>query len=316
MRILYVAKHDSGGGDDEGAITHALTALGHEVQRLREERGKYAFRVANRTDLLFFHGWRDVGMLRFFGGKAPRVFWNFDLVEWVGDPSLEARNRARLAWMRDVLPHVELGFCTDGDWVERVNSGGAGEGFFPGKGKLYWLMQGADERVIGLGEGWGEPGREEFLTPLLFLGTAHGAARKGWVAELTARYHGHFLHTRRGYYGRDLANRLAGTKVVVAPDVPVTDRYWSNRVYVTLGAGGLLLHPSSAGLAEQYGPDKELVFYRDRGELCEKIDRYLVQPGERRRLALAGLERTRAAHLYQHRCRELLRVVAERTGAR
>lgn len=303
MIIGYIAKHDSGGNDDEGAITHALRGLGHEVRPLRESHGRSA-RGLGDCDFYLFHKWKDVETLSKLKGK--KVFWWFDRV-YEEDPSLTRRNADRRGWMGLMTPHTDLGFCTDGDWVDQDKSG-----------KLVWLPQGADVRVAGAGAAKCECpvcGRHWQGVKILFLGRTSqtGRGRNCWFSQVGDRYSCFdFKHIPEGVYGREAANLIAGTRVNLAPAAPVSNRYWSNRVYVTLGFGGFLLHPYSAGLAQQYQDREEIVFYRSLDDMYALVEYYLGRPAERQNIAKAGLERTLREHTYTHRCRELIRVVRER----
>lgn len=290
MRIGYIAKHDSGGNDDEGAITHALCALGHDVQRLREYKGHKAETID--CDFYLFHHWSDFRTLGQL--TRPKVFWYFDLV-YTPDTSLAVRCQHRINWMRDVMPLADLGFCTDGDWVEQT------------PGPLRLLRQGADERVMGRGA------EVEEERGILLTGIKNGGKlRSSFVNEMTERWKEQFTHIERGVYRRDLADLIARHKIVVAPDGPITDLYWSNRVYNVLGFGGFLLHPWCAGLANEYKDGEEIVYYRSRDDLHDKIAYYLDRPNERRAISSNGLCRTLREHTYRHRCERLIQVVKER----
>lgn len=302
IRILYLARHDQlNSGDDEGAITHALTQLGHDVQRVHENKASRAYRI--KADLLLFHKFSGFDIIRSL--EMKKVFWWFDLVDFA-DSTLKKRCHNRKQYMKDVTPLVDLGFLTDGDHVAKDTTG-----------KLVWLPQGADERVIGFG--WS---RVDAPKPdVMFSGTEHGGLlRSSHIRRLKEKYGSRFLHVENAY-GRKLADVIASSKIVVAPDGPVTDKYWSNRVYLTLGFGGFLLHPyckmlaqGDATHAEMYEDGKEIVFYHSRDELEEKIDYYLSNHSERRHIQHAGYERTLKQHLYQHRCKKLIQIVQERLG--
>jgi hypothetical protein len=293
VRVLYIGRFEAAGNDDENAVAHALETLGHEVVRLHEAKGRFAPRFLP-ADFVLFNKWNDpdtLGRLR-----VPKVFWWWDLVDFP-DPLLRTRCLARVQWMERTTPLVDLGFLSDGDWVSRDRTG-----------KLVRLTQGADARVAGKGNPDSGP-----PVPVLFTGIrAGGRARLSFVDDLRARYGDAFRHVERGVHGRALADLIARAQVVVAPDGPVTDGYASNRVYLTLGFGGFLLHPYSAGLTGQYEGGKELVYYRSRGELFDLIDYYLDRPAERKAIADAGLARTLAEHTYTERCRRLIEVVKER----
>lgn len=296
MKILYVAKHGSGGNDDEGAVAHALRALGHEVDCVREGDFRHAF-PRQSFDFLLCHHWHDLDSLR--GVAAPKVFWCFDLVMYP-DPTLEPRNVRRGAWVRAMAEACDLGFMTDGDHVARDTTG-----------KLHWLPQGADERVAGFGQAAADGG----APPILFTGIAQGGeGRASFVEGMKARWGEKFNHVPRGVYGRGLANLIAASAIVVAPDHPVTNRYWSNRVWNALGFGAFMLHPYCEELTGHYGDGEEIVYYADRAELHRQVAHYLEHPEERRRMAEAALARTLREHTYRHRVEKLVATVKERLG--
>lgn len=290
MRVVYVAKHNCGDNDDEGAIAHAMRELGHEVV-LVDERTTMSRAAVPIGDLLLFHKWARVDLLRRL--TVPRTFWYFDLME-SSDPALMQRSRARISWMQQVLPCCAAAFCTDGDWAAKAG--------------LHHLMQGADERYVGFGTPC------DVHVPLLFTGTKHhGRAREEHIAQLKALYGASLLcigdnHPR--IHGRALADAFASCDVVIAPDSPATDRYWSNRVYLTLSLGGFLLHPRCAMLELHYTED-ELVMYSSRAHLVQLADYYLQHPELRASTARRGYERTLREHLYRHRVAELLRAAQE-----
>lgn len=294
MNILYIAKHDSGDNDDEGAITHAIESLGHKVYRLGEHKGikAHKFLRTAKCDFVLFHKWRDMPTLASI--KEPKVFWYFDLVNYP-DRTLFGRNQTRIGWMKDILPLVDLGFCTDGDWVASDTTG-----------KLILLRQGADIRNAG--KGTPSPDR----TPILFTGIRHGGIERARsVDALVSRYGPRFVQ-QRGVHGRALADLIASSNIVVAPEGPATDRYWSNRVYLTLGFGGFLLHPYCRELLTDYENGKEILFYKDRQDLFDKIDKYLLLPQERKVISEAALARTLKEHTYTHRVETLINIVKER----
>lgn len=209
MRIIYVGNFDQrSSADDEGAICHALTQLGHDVQRVREIDGHVAHTLEG--DFCLFHHWRDYQHIAEI--LMPKVAWTFDLITYP-DPTLDKRSEQRLEWMRQLRNVADMIFMTDGDYVKRRGASTADN--------ISWLPQGADERVTGFGKSKRE------LPPILFTGIWRGGQqRQSFVDEMKARYGDKFHHVEKGVYGRDLANLIAGSKIVVAPDGPVTDRYW------------------------------------------------------------------------------------------
>jgi len=319
MKIVYVGKHDSGGNDDEGAIHFALEKLGHEVVRVMES---YTKGVSNlQADFLLCHHWHDLFALRQV--KIPKVFWCFDLIDW---PEGGQRHSQRRKWMTELTAICDLGFLTDGDWVAQDKTG-----------KLHWLTQGADERPCdgtfdyvrdvriksnAKGQQWMrelvyKPEDYEFVSPqvvrpvdVLFVGGL-GYGRESFVKELRERYGEKFKHVLKGCHGVALANEINRAKIVVAPDSPVTERYWSNRVYNVLRLGGFLLHPWSEGLYQQYKEPLSLVMYR-KLELTAVIDRWLSEEKLREQLAGEAHRWTMKKHTYSHRCATLVQTIKEK----
>lgn len=301
MNIVYVAKHNSGDNDDEGAIAHALGQLGHTVVLIQEKEGHKALDYKGWADFLLFHKWRDYKTLSVLAKHGVAcAFWYFDLVD-SNDALLGNRSADRINWMGSVIPHCVAGFCTDGDWVLRDKTG-----------KLFHLMQGVDERTAGYGVPYTET---VVVPPIIFTGSIrHGLVRENHIKRLSSVFGKDFGVVGNGgpqdrLHKKDLADLFASTKIVIAPDGPSTDNYWSNRVYLTLGHGGFLLHPFCARLADHYNPD-ELVMYHTRAELEGLIRLYLENPVKRMTIRENGLNKTMTHHTYRHRCVDLLKIMA------
>lgn len=290
MKVLYVAKHGQRvSNDDEGAIAHALRGFGIEVICIGEHEGPRAVTMARQCNWLLMHKWSDRIALSQI--KVPRVLWYFDLVGTANDASVKARGDARRLWFKKTLPVIDVGFASDGDFVDNDRSG-----------KMEILRQGADERYAGPGTA----GRE--VVPILFTGIARraGNVRMEFVQAMEKAYGSMFRHVPAGTHGKPLADLIASSHVAVAPTSPVTDRYWSNRVYLSLGFGAFMLHPYCAGLEGDYRDGEEIVYYRGIEDLHDKIRHYLREPEQRQKIAKAGLERTLGEHTYRHRVTRLL----------
>lgn len=283
MKVLYVAKHGSGGNDDEGAVEHALHELGHAVIKL-DEAAQPPFPSA---DICLFHKWDNPDALRRI--ECPRVFWYFDLVNSKAS-ELQLRDQARIGWMQRIVPHVTFGFCTDGDWVFKDTTG-----------KLFWLPQGADERM--------KPSKKSKRDiPILFVGDPNGGrARQHWVQHMKGLWGNGFMVVKRGVYREKLSNLLANAEVIVGANYPVTDRYWSNRVYTMLIHGAAMVHTVSSGLAEQYKPNESLVYTTNWEE--SDVSSLLLSRRKREELRSASRETTLRSNLYRHRVEKMLEVL-------
>jgi hypothetical protein len=296
MNITYIANHTPHGNEEEGAIAHALEELGHKVNKV-EERVASVSVSGISGDVILFHHFRDTAAIQKMP-PIPKVFWCFDLIDFEKEPILLPRFQERKVWARRMLELCDIGFFTDGEWVAKDQTG-----------KAVWLTQGFDSRQ--------QLGVKSEGPKLLFTGTnKHGKTRESFVEEMSSTYGNDFSHIHYGTHGRVLANLYASATIVLAPDGPISDYYWSNRVYLTLGYGGFLLHPVCSGLLFQYTGDRELVYYENRNELHELI-RYFLSDSKQAKLrkeAIAhnGRERTLTHHTYHNRVAHLIKIIEDR----
>jgi hypothetical protein len=310
MRIVYIAKHDSGGNDDEGAISHALAKLGHRVIKIQEREFCLRYKQDEvptsipAGDFILFHGLPHPDLLSKV--RSPKVCWYFDLIEYPNDPSLATRLARRQQWIKSVEDVADLVFLTDGDWVnKRVKEGSK---------KVVVLRQGADERMVGIGDARvAQSSTPEMRTKILFTGLRSGGdKRDDWVSYMHQTYGALFKHIPFGMHGVGLRNLIAAHCVIVAPDHPATDNYWSNRVYLTLGFGGCLIHPHCLDLGKDYEHDKHIIYYNDRSVMYSQVWYALQHPDYAKEIGRAALEHTKEHHTYRHRCQSMLNAIKER----
>lgn len=305
MRILFIARHGNGGNDEEGAVTHALEVLGHEVACVQETDAHRAW--GRPADLCLFFKFNDPHTLARLRERMRVVGWYFDLVDWPSDPTLKGRCEARKMWMHRTVPNADLLFCTDGDWVRKWRESYANT---PEGDKLHVLRQAADSRHARM------YAPLQRVPRILFtgLGSGGGTERFSFVRWLRQTCGRHLNHISHGLHGERLGGVIAGSECVVAPDSPVTHSYFSNRLYLTLGFGGFLLHPYCREAAYDYEGGKELSFYFSRDHLKDQISYYQALPQKRLEMAAAGHEATLKKHTYVHRVQALLDTVREKLG--
>lgn len=318
MKILFVAKHACGDNDDEGAISHALRLLGHEVVEVQEhpslrDIGFNLRATAKTCDLCLFLKWPDVVEIKSVAREIPCAYWHFDMIQSIeGDPTLYNRSTWRKKWCEEVYPDVVAGFHTDGDWVAKEEFPKT-----PGP-KLVHLPQGFDERRKFPP---GTLGSNGAIPDLVFTGMVHhGQRRASHIQHLRDKYKEAFAvigegGPRRRVHGYDLANVYQSARIVIAPDGPTTDRYWSNRVYLTTGMGGFLIHPACRELAKEYEPNNHLFYYESRRQLDDLITKLVDDKKTRDEMAWRGYNRTVERNLYRHRVEKLLQVVNERISS-
>jgi spore maturation protein CgeB len=77
-------------------------------------------------------------------------------------------------------------------------------------------------------------------------------------------------------------------------------------------SGALYLTEDQAELAEYFEPGKEVLTYVDRQDMLDTARHYLAHQEAAERIRRAGLLRARQSHTWQHRFRELFKVLGLR----
>lgn len=77
------------------------------------------------------------------------------------------------------------------------------------------------------------------------------------------------------------------------------------RSFEVPGCGGFLLTGQAENLGDYYEIGKEIVCFKDMGDLIEKVRYYLCHEDERAAIAQAGYQRTLHEHTYVHRFTEI-----------
>jgi spore maturation protein CgeB len=92
---------------------------------------------------------------------------------------------------------------------------------------------------------------------------------------------------------------------MIAPKYPQTNKYWSNRVYNTIGRGGFMIHPYCKDMLEEFEDGVNIVLYKNQKEMFEKIDYYLQNDEEREKIRIAGRDLVRSKYTYKDRVKTI-----------
>lgn len=284
----------------------ALTDLGHELMLLQEGQttAGQLLAQARGADLLVWvhtHGWETPGgigpalaELRRHG--TPSVAYHLDL--WHG---LRREKDLTTGHYFTGLTHFFTVDPAMAGWLN-ANTGIRG----------HYLPAAVAHR-----ECWMAPAARQDLD-VVFVGShryhPEWPYRNELIARLHARYGDRFhLVPGLGEQVRGAAlNRLYGrTKVVVGDTLcPGFDYpgYWSDRVYETLGRGGMLIHPRIKGLDQEFSDGKSLVYYdyNDWSGLFDRVDHYLKFPVDREAIRQQGHAEVHRTHTYLHRWTTIL----------
>ena len=272
MKILYLGNWNPFALSTEKFIKKALEELGHEVI-CEDERTAKAQNILKHSreykiDLFLFHkGTRwEMGLEQLmellFRMTCKKAFWYFDPI--TGIPEREM-------FMQAVIPYVDLAFMTNGTWIKQHDYK-----------NTRWLLQGCDVKPLG-------KKRKEYECDIAFTGSVYGN-RDIFIEAIKKRY-GDKFKMFQNVFGDDFYDLCQSVKIFISPKFPANDYFWSNRIYMTLGAGGFLIHPYCKGLEDEFVAGEHYEDYKTQEEFFTKIDYYLKHEKERKTIADSGYEK-------------------------
>jgi len=173
------------------------------------------------------------------------------------------------------------------------------------RAKIIAALQSAGIKVAAYGGGWpnGRIGEQKMLE--IFGNSKINLA----------------LNPAPGFFNKNSLGRLVARRSMekIVPDFHLWDNFraWFNRGIPQIKArhfeipacGGLVFTGPADDLENYYIPDKEIVIYKNIGDLIEKVKYYLSHESERAAIARAGYERTLREHTYEHRFREIFKTI-------
>jgi len=78
------------------------------------------------------------------------------------------------------------------------------------------------------------------------------------------------------------------------------------RVFEGMAGGALLITDPADSIQELFEEGKDLIIYRDEGDLIDKIRYYLEHERERKEIAKRGQKKVLQEHTYYHRCKQIV----------
>jgi len=307
MEILYLgAFHDS--FTTESEIARALERAGHRVTRIEESEANEANIAAAaeelRPDVLLLAKGRfaeagsewpnDAGaVVRLIEHVRPAVgrvaCWSFDLLAEEFSPE-------RFAWANAIAPACDLFATTDGCTAAKL----------PG---AVVVRQGSPDE-IDAEAGW----PEEYEGDVLFLGMAYGERRR--LVDACFDRFGQRFRAINDCRGPERRRLVRSFRLVVGPHWPHFAGYWSNRIYIVAGHGGLFAASPVEGMAtDGWLPSGNyMALPREPEAMVRKLDEYLrCDPAQLRAIQLAGYAHAREQCNYDRRVAELLTLLGHKT---
>ena len=328
MRIVYRGNHqpdlpaDVAPWSTEAHLAASLELLGHDVVRNHEQTDDWRTTVehARGADLFvwtstwgYAQQWprgEASGSLRLIGERIPTVavhldrWWHLAREQQVSD-----RRRGH------VMFECRWVFTADGD------------------NDALWERYGVNHRWLPPGVFGPEctPGtpNDEYRADVAFVGSwegyehaEHWHERRAMLDALRQNYGHRFVcWPRRGrpaVRGADLNDLYASTKVVVGDSclAATSNRYWSDRIFETVGRGGFCVHPAIPGLVELLPDDMGVAYFApgDWREMIRLVDWWLAHDDARDEARAKGQRFVREHHSYERRMQQMLDVL-EQEGA-
>ena len=300
LKVLFFGKarlKDSIYTTADEDIKFSLEKMGHKVVFINDEKfdTKDVIKRGNECDLFFFRtgGVITDNMLNFqlslttlqailSNLKCKKVFWFSSKVWGISEALMEA-----------IIPMVDYGFLNDDTWIRRHRY----TNIFP-------LHEAAPEQNSQLGNY-----RKEFDNDIVLVGNIYGMG-KLLVDNLKAAY-GDKFKIYNDVFGRNFYDLCESTKIIISPNFPFDDFYWSDRPYRVLLARGFLLHPRLEELKHELYDGEHFVSYGSWEELVDLINFWLKPENNRERTKIAQLGRNHVwkKYTYSKRLQGMLDII-------
>jgi spore maturation protein CgeB len=101
------------------------------------------------------------------------------------------------------------------------------------------------------------------------------------------------------------------SKINIAVQSNVYNTGVNYRTFTIPACGGFMISDYRSELVELFEENKEVVHFRERGELIDLINYYLKHPKEREEIAQRARERVLREHTHRHRMGRILEVMKE-----
>ena len=295
---------------DYSSETHhalSLEALGHQVTRLQEPttHANEILATAADSDLFLWihtHGWNTFGIEHVIRSlrdlRVPTATYHLDL--WLG---LQRQSDM----MTDPYWGLDHFFTVDRRMADHLNGNTPVRGHYVPAGVYHAECYISDQP-------------SNISNDVVFVGQYHyhpeWPYRPQLIDFLTDTYGPRFSRyagdTASGSVRGHALNRLyASSKVVVGDSLCIGydyPDYWSDRVYETMGRGGMLIMPYIQGLERDFDDGVHLRYYDfgDFDQLHKLIDFYLTHDTEREQIREAGHQLVKAEHTYRNRWETIL----------
>jgi len=296
MKIVYISDPDNLRLPDYDILKSLKKKHEVKVLNVRKLDLKKAIKKVLACDLIIFHGQM---------GKFDSATYYFVLEQL--KILMEGSNAKKALWMLDKIwgprfqllqyfyDSVDYIFVNDDTWLRRFRS----EKIFP-------LHPGLPERK------YKGHFKKELACDIAYFGEIYGR-REDELKFLRDKFGGR-LKVFNNKFGKDLADLCVSAKIVVIPQAPFDDFFWSDRIYRVMDAGGFVLHPRTQGLTDEGFIDGiHYMTYVFEQELFATISMLLDKRADKTRKGIArnGQHFVRENFTYDKRINQIIEKVNE-----
>jgi len=117
-------------------------------------------------------------------------------------------------------------------------------------------------------------------------------------------------HKKSPLYGIDMFNLFLNSKIVLNFHIGVAGDYAGNmRMFEVTGVGSCLLTDNKKNMGDLFDAGSEVVVYENAEDCIAKVKWLLDHEDERKRIALAGQQKTLKYHTVENRCRSIIEII-------
>jgi len=298
MKILYFGNFKNETPTIDQDILYSLkkqaTVVKIDLREFIEDKDiKKIINKANECDMFLFHAFIP----------EQNEFYMQLMLERI-TTMLEAMTCKKVLWFHEkvmgnkmkiittLLPSVDKLFLADGTWVRRFENE-----------KIHVLHPAAKENMPK------GTFKKELQCDIAMIGTLYGDRMKQF--EFLKSKFGDGFKLFDDKFGKDFADVCKSAKVVLAPQYPFDDFYWSDRIYNVAAAGGVCIHPRAYGITEEGFKDGEhYIDYYTEQDLFVTLSMILEKESDKVRKGISQQAKAFVkAHTYGHRVEEILNII-------
>jgi hypothetical protein len=296
-KIIYLGKKDRQHKEIEDGVMDSFKLMGYKVELFDDQNynPEEVINACKGAKLFLFHKggfstkgdsdmYNSIDKLTYTLNKieCPRVLWFVDKVYMEREILIDR-----------IIDFVDYSFFTDETFLRRhkIPNG-------------FSLKQGCQIKRF---KGKKNPA---FECDVAFIGDIYGE-RQMFVKAL-GQLLGDKFRTYSSVYDKDFADLCKSARVIISPNYPMDDFYWSNRIYDVLGNGGFLFHPDLEGLkGTGILEGQHFIGYSNWLDIEDKLE-YLLSPKANKLIKSVtkqGQKEVITNHTYLTRCRKIIEIV-------